>query len=81
MAPIGAAFTRVCQLAVSSASCVPATMHNQYAYTSTFYTYLICRKDCDFIKHVVKPFDWTYTTDYKGTLLSKEAEIQVNRLS
>ncbi|XP_022089894.1 TIP41-like protein [Acanthaster planci] len=27
------------------------------------------RSDCEFIKKVVKPFDWTFTTDYKGTLL------------
>ncbi|XP_033635774.1 TIP41-like protein [Asterias rubens] len=27
------------------------------------------RSDCEFINKVVKPFDWTYTTDYKGTLL------------
>lgn len=29
------------------------------------------------IKDVVKPFDWTYTTDYKGTLLSGMKELKV----
>lgn len=28
------------------------------------------RADCPFAKSVVKPFDWTFTTNYKGTLLS-----------
>ncbi|CAG8955490.1 hypothetical protein HYFRA_00010357 [Hymenoscyphus fraxineus] len=28
------------------------------------------------IKEVVKPFDWSYTTDYKGTTKGKEFEIQ-----
>ncbi|KAK3860527.1 hypothetical protein Pcinc_033425 [Petrolisthes cinctipes] len=26
------------------------------------------RADCEFAKKVVKPYDWTYTTDYRGTL-------------
>lgn len=30
------------------------------------------RSDSEFIKDVVKPFDWTYTTDYKGTVFGKE---------
>ena len=29
------------------------------------------RADCEYIKKVVKPFDWTFTTNYKGTLLDK----------
>ncbi|XP_048767537.1 TIP41-like protein [Ostrea edulis] len=29
------------------------------------------RADCEHINDVVKPFDWTYTTDYKGTLIGK----------
>ncbi|XP_038048067.1 TIP41-like protein [Patiria miniata] len=32
------------------------------------------RSDCEFINKVVKPFDWTYTTDYKGTLLGNLQE-------
>eukprot|EP00105_Crassostrea_gigas_P045387 XP_019929535.1 PREDICTED: TIP41-like protein isoform X4 [Crassostrea gigas] len=27
------------------------------------------RSDCEHINDVVKPFDWTFTTDYKGTLI------------
>ena len=30
------------------------------------------RSDSEYIKDVVKPFDWTYTTDYKGTVFGKE---------
>lgn len=26
------------------------------------------RQDSEYIKEVIKPFDWTFTTDYKGTL-------------
>ena len=30
------------------------------------------------VKDAIRPFDWTYTTDYPGTLLAKqEAHIQV----
>ncbi|XP_070568102.1 TIP41-like protein [Ptychodera flava] len=32
------------------------------------------RQDNEFINEVVKPFDWTFTTDYKGTLLSKNSK-------
>jgi len=31
------------------------------------------RQDCEFIdKEVVKPFDWTFTTEYKGTVTGEE---------
>eukprot|EP00795_Rhopilema_esculentum_P017240 gene17240-8801_t len=30
------------------------------------------RADTDGIKEVVKPFDWTFTTDYRGTIVSKD---------
>lgn len=33
---------------------------------------LPCRADSEHIKEVVKPFDWTFTTDYKGTMFGKE---------
>ncbi|EDO46678.1 predicted protein [Nematostella vectensis] len=29
------------------------------------------RQGSEFIKEVIKPFDWTYTTDYKGTLIGE----------
>ena len=38
----------------------------------------ICRSDCEFINKVVKPFDWTYTTDYKGTLLGNLQVLFIN---
>lgn len=28
------------------------------------------RADCPFAKHISRPFDWTFTTNYRGTLLS-----------
>ena len=30
------------------------------------------RSDCEYIKDVIKPFDWTYTTDYKGTVFGTD---------
>ena len=30
------------------------------------------RAETDGIKEVVKPFDWTFTTDYKGTIATSE---------
>ncbi|XP_071486591.1 TIP41-like protein [Diadema antillarum] len=36
------------------------------------------RSDCEFISKVVKPFDWTYTTDYTGSVISSPSgQIQV----
>ncbi|KAK7503274.1 hypothetical protein BaRGS_00005539 [Batillaria attramentaria] len=36
------------------------------------------RSDCEHIKNVVKPFDWTFTTDYRGTLYGQPgAEMKV----
>ena len=29
------------------------------------------RQDSEYIKEVIKPFDWTFTTDYRGTLTDK----------
>lgn len=40
------------------------------------------RSDCEHIQNVVKPFDWTFTTDYKGTLFEKpDAEMTVSETS
>ena len=33
---------------------------------------LFCRQDSEYIKEVIKPFDWTFTTDYRGTLTGKK---------
>lgn len=27
-----------------------------------------CRADCEFAQKVLKPYDWTYTTHFRGTL-------------
>ncbi|VDI22304.1 type 2A phosphatase activator TIP41 [Mytilus galloprovincialis] len=36
------------------------------------------RSDCEHIKDVIKPFDWTYTTDYKGSLFgTNETQLKV----
>ncbi|XP_043928282.1 TIP41-like protein [Protopterus annectens] len=35
------------------------------------------RADCEHSKEIVKPYDWTYTTDYKGTLLG-DPQLKVN---
>nr|XP_054752690.1 TIP41-like protein [Lytechinus pictus] len=33
-------------------------------------TWQEARSDCEFISKVIKPFDWTYTTDYKGSIVN-----------
>lgn len=36
------------------------------------------RQDSEYIKKVVKPFDWTYSTDYTGTLIGQgETQLKV----
>ncbi|XP_005431572.2 TIP41-like protein, partial [Geospiza fortis] len=35
------------------------------------------RSETEHSKEVVKPYDWTYTTDYKGTLLGDTATLKV----
>lgn len=37
----------------------------------------IFRKDCEFINNTVRPFDWTYTTDYKGTIKGSPEYLKV----
>ena len=40
---------------------------------------MLYRSGSEHINEVVKPFDWTFTTDYKGTLLGKnEAQFRVS---
>ena len=34
------------------------------------------RSDCEFIRKVIHPFDWTFSTDYKGTVVGN---VQVGR--
>lgn len=36
------------------------------------------RSEPEHTKEVVKPYDWTYTTDYKGTLLGDTLKLKVN---
>lgn len=37
------------------------------------------RSDCEHIKNVVSPFDWTFTTNYKGTIVQeKSASLKVS---
>lgn len=35
------------------------------------------RSDSEHSKEVVRPYDWTYTTDYRGTLIGEGMQIQV----
>lgn len=39
------------------------------------------RSDCEFLNKVIKPFDWTFTTDYKGTIVSTGPEMKVTETS
>ena len=42
----------------------------------------VCRADCEHIQNVVMPFDWTFTTNYKGSLFGEpDAEMAVSLLS
>lgn len=34
--------------------------------------------NCEYIKQVLKPFDWTFTTDYKGTVFAKDEQHTIN---
>ncbi|KAG7515977.1 hypothetical protein JOB18_019746 [Solea senegalensis] len=36
------------------------------------------RADCEHSKEVAKPYDWTYTTDYKGTMIGDGMQIKVS---
>lgn len=36
------------------------------------------RTEGEHSKEVIKPYDWTYTTDYKGTLLGESFKLKVN---
>lgn len=38
------------------------------------------RADSEHSKEVVRPYDWTYTTDYRGTLIGEGMQIQVSCL-
>uniref|UniRef100_H3D9R6 TIP41-like protein n=2 Tax=Tetraodon nigroviridis TaxID=99883 RepID=H3D9R6_TETNG len=37
------------------------------------------RMDSEHSKEVLKPYDWTYTTDYRGTLIGEDPQIQVTK--
>uniref|UniRef100_A0A674MGQ7 TIP41-like protein n=1 Tax=Takifugu rubripes TaxID=31033 RepID=A0A674MGQ7_TAKRU len=37
------------------------------------------RMDSEHSKEVLKPYDWTYTTDYRGTLIGEDMQIQVTK--
>jgi type 2A phosphatase activator TIP41 len=38
------------------------------------------RTDCEFSKRILKPFDWTYCTDYHGTLIPEDENRSHERL-
>ncbi|XP_053703013.1 TIP41-like protein isoform X1 [Synchiropus splendidus] len=39
------------------------------------------RADSEHSQEVVKKYDWTYTTDYRGTLIGEDAQMKVNPTS
>lgn len=39
---------------------------------------LIPRTEGEHSQDVLKPYDWTYTTDYKGTLLGESLKLKVS---
>lgn len=46
--------------------------HNDLLKVAVSDAWREARSDCEYIKDVIKPFDWTYTTDYKGTVFGTE---------
>eukprot|EP00057_Strongylocentrotus_purpuratus_P006971 XP_011661445.1 PREDICTED: TIP41-like protein [Strongylocentrotus purpuratus] len=40
-------------------------------------TWREARSDCEFISKVIKPFDWTYTTSYKGTIVDSNGSHKI----
>lgn len=35
------------------------------------------RKNCEYINHTVKPFDWTFSTTYKGTVYGEPENVKI----
>nr|XP_022344260.1 TIP41-like protein [Crassostrea virginica] len=56
--------------ALDALKCVDA--HHDPLKVAVSQAWREARSSCEHIHDVVKPFDWTFTTDYKGTLLEKE---------
>lgn len=46
--------------------------HNDPLKVAVAQAWKEARADCEHINEVVKPFDWTFTTEYKGTLIGKD---------
>ena len=42
-----------------------------FSYPYLLWNQSFFRQDSEYIKEVIKPFDWTFTTDYRGTLTGK----------
>lgn len=42
---------------------------NEVLILTTALINIFCRDGCEHAKEVIKPFDWTFYTTYKGTLL------------
>lgn len=58
--------------ALDALKCVDA--HHDPLKVAVSQAWREARADCEHINDVVKPFDWTYTTDYKGTLIEKSGK-------
>lgn len=56
--------------ALDALKCVDA--HHDPLKVAVSQAWMEARADSKHIKEVVKPFDWTFTTDYKGTMFGKE---------
>ncbi|KAH3728632.1 TIP41-like protein [Dreissena polymorpha] len=50
--------------------------HNDHLKVAASQAWKEARSDCEHINEVVKPFDWTYTTDYKGTLFGDGLQVE-----
>ncbi|OWF51675.1 TIP41-like protein [Mizuhopecten yessoensis] len=56
--------------------------HHDHLKVAVSQAWQEARADSEHIKDVIKPFDWTYTTEYKGTVFGKDdAQIKVSDTS
>lgn len=69
-------------------SCLSFTRHKQQWVSQSKrlirkcgFLWCLFRADSEHSKEVVRPYDWTYTTDYRGTLIGEGLQMQVSHLN
>ncbi|GAB6032536.1 hypothetical protein CHUAL_011429 [Chamberlinius hualienensis] len=54
----------------------PVTINPEGVKVASSDAWREARADSEYINQVAKPFDWTFTTDYKGTILGNDKKFQ-----